>query len=278
MENEVVGTQESSVSTPEANTEAGSTPQEAANLGTEAQQNPENVEAPEVKRWKVKISGEELDLTEPELIKYAQLGKSGQAAMKKAAELEKKHRELYQQLVQAAEKDPDALAEVLTGKRRPQPQVATSKTTAQVEAEHAQDPRDQHLRMLEQELQLSKQELSEIKQRFEQQDIERERQAVEQELNDAVKKFPELESKVNRAYVKSEYARALKNGLDMSLEDVAFYVAQDIKAENTARAKATTQKLEMNSKRAPVIAPPAGGKEVKERTFDDAKRLAGLIP
>lgn len=278
MENEVVGTQESSVSTPEASTEAGSTAENAANLGTEAQQNPQNVEATEVKRWKVKISGEELDLTEPELIKYAQLGKSGQAAMKKAAELEKKHREMYQQLVQAAQTDPDALAEVLTGKRRPQTPVATSKTTAQGESESATDPRDQHLRQLEQELQLSKRELSEIKQRFEQQDIERERVAVENELADAVKKFPELDTKFLKAYVKSEYAKALRAGLDTSLEDVAFYVAQEHKAEALARQKATQQKLELNKQRAPVIAPPAGGKEKKEGTFDDAKRLAGLIP
>lgn len=278
MENEVVGTQESSVSTPEANTEAVSTAPDAANTGTEAQQNQQNVEATEAKRWKVKISGEELELSEPELIKYAQLGKSGQAAMKKAADLERKHRELYQSLVQAAEKDPYALAEVLTGKPRPHSQVATSKTIAQQEPDSAADPRDQHLRTLEERLAASEQRAKELQDRFEQQDIERERQLVEQELNDAVKKFPDLDTKFLRAAVKSEYAKALKNGLDMSLEDVAFYVAQEHKAEQAQRQKAVNQKLEENKKRAPVIAPPAGGKEAKTATFDDAKRLAGLIP
>jgi hypothetical protein len=78
--------------------------------------------------------------------------------------------------------------------------------------------------------------------------------------------------------VKDQYRKALINGLDHSLEDIAFLVAQENKQLNAQKQKATTQKLEENKKRAPVIAPPAGGTEKKERTFDDAKRLAGMIP
>jgi hypothetical protein len=217
------------------------------------------------KRYAVKINGEEMQLTEPELIKYAQLGKAGQRAMEKAASLEKKQKELYGQLVQAAESDPYALYEVLTGKKHPH-----ASTAQQPQAQGQElDPRDQKIKEYESKL-------AKIEQRLEQEDIAKEREAVESELTEAVKKYPVLDSPYLKHFVKAEYRKALINGLDYTLEDVAFHVAQDYKAQEAQRVKATQQKLEENKKRAPVItAPGVKGDGKKPMTLDDVKRLAG---
>lgn len=228
-------------------------------------------ETPAERKWRLKVNGEELDLTEPEVLKYAQLGKAGQRAMEKAALLEKKQRETYSQLKEAAEKDVFTLYQILTGKVHPNASLAASqKTTAQGASEQF-DPKDLQLREYEEKL-------SRIEQRLEQEDIERERQAVESELSDAVKKYPELDSPYLKSFVKSEYRKALLNGSEHSLEDIAFLVAQDFKRYEQQKSKATQQKLEANRNKAPVIAPASkGSASNKEMTLDDVKRLAGRM-
>jgi hypothetical protein len=245
------------------------TSQEMPDQGAPAEAQPTQGETEQQRKWKLKVNGEDLDLTEPEVLKYAQLGKAGQRAMEKAAALEKKHKELYAQLQQTAEKDPYLLYQVLTGKTHPKAMnAAPQQATAQGD-QSADDPRDIELREY-------KEKLSRIEQRLEQEDIERERKAVENELNDAVKKYPELDSPFLKSYVKSEYRKALLNNADMSLEDVAFLVAQEHKRYEAQRSKVTQQKLEANKQKAPVIAPPSGGgTSKKEMTLEDVKRLAG---
>jgi hypothetical protein len=223
----------------------------------------------EEKRFKLKVNGEELDLTEPEVIKYAQLGKAGQRAMEKAAMVEKKQREMYGQLVKAAETDVFALYEVLTGKKHPYASGVAQQNGQQQNAQEM-DPRDLKLREYEEKL-------TRIEQKIEGEEIEKERQAIETELSSAVKKYPELDSPYLKHFVKSEYRKALINGLELSLEDVAFYVAQDVKQQAAAKQKATVQKLEENKKRAPVITPPSGGEAKKPMSLEDVKRLAGRI-
>lgn len=243
--------------------EATSTETPDQNAATTAQ--PTQGEAE--RKWKLKVNGEESEYSEAEVLKFAQLGKAGQRAMERAAATEKKHKELQSTLREAAEKDVFTLYQALTGKRHPLADQGAPKATPQQSGEI--DPRDVQLREYEEKL-------SRIEQRLEKEDIERERQLVEQELGDAVKKYPELDSPYLKSYVKSEYRKALVNGLDMSLEDVAFYVAQEHKQWNAQKQKATQQKLEANKQKAPVIAPPSdGGSQKGPMTLDDVKRLAG---
>lgn len=222
---------------------------------------------PEARKWKLKVNGEEEELDEPTVLKYAQLGKAGQRAMERAAATEKKHKELISSLRETAEKDPFLLYQALTGKIHPKAGLGAQQATP--DQSQAEDPRDAKLREYEEKF-------SRIEQRLEQEDIERERQAVEKELADAVKKYPELESPFLKSYVKSEYRKALVNGLDTTLEDVAFLVAQENKQWIAKSQKATQEKLEANKQKAPVIAPPStGGSQKKEMTLEDVKRLAG---
>ena len=257
IENEAVDTNES--------TAADTTAQQEA-APSEAQ--PESYQPFASGKEKFKINGAEEEWDWETAKKYAQLGKAGQLAMQKAANVEKKQKEMYGQLVQAAEKDIFSLYEVLTGKKHP---YSTQQQNGAVRQEQEVDPRDQKLREYEEKI-------SRIEQRFEQEEIEKERHAVETELTDAVTKYPELNNPYLKHYVKSEYRKALINGLDLSLEDVAFYVAQDYRQQNAEKSKSLNEKLDYNKKRAPVIAPPSGGdKGKKPMTLEDVKRLAGRI-
>lgn len=255
MENEVVDT---------AATETQEPIDQSPAPETETQAQPAN-EA-EQKLYSIKVNGEEMQLSEPELIKYAQLGKAGQRAMEKAAMTEKKQREMYSQLVKAAETDVFALYEVLTGKKHPNAMQQHQAMQGQSDV----DPKDLKLREYEEKL-------NRIEQRIEAEEIEKERQAVETELSDAVSKYPELDSPYLKHFVKSEYKKALVNGLDLSLDDVAFYVAQDVKKSSQDKQRAIAGKMEDNKKRAPVIAPPPGAKVEKPMSLEDVKRLAGRI-
>lgn len=221
------------------------------------------------KLYTIKVNGEEMQLKEPELIKYAQLGRSGQRAMERAALLEKKQKDMYGQLVSAAKKDVFALYEVLTGEKHPYANGQQPQQNGAVQVQEQPDPRDV-------ELQQTKQKLQTIEQRLEAEDVERERKAIDNELSEATKKYPELDSPYLQHFVKSEYRKALQNGLDLSLEDVAFYVAQDVKEREQKKQKAINSSMDENKKRAPVITPPAAkGNGSKSMTLEDVKRLAG---
>jgi hypothetical protein len=256
---EIVDTQSGTEGSTEVNTEMNHEVQT-----DDAQQQAQETEE---ERYKIKVNGEELEVTKPELIKYAQLGKAGQRAMERAALAEKSQKQMYSQLIQAADKDIYALYEVLTGKKHPhatQFQNNGTQETAQV------DPRDLELREY-------KERLSALEAARENEAVEKERVAIENELGEAVKKYPELDSPYMKHFVKSEYRKALMNGIDLSLDDVAFYVSQDVKKSNAEKQKATVQKIEENKKRAPVITPPAGGNGKKAMTLEDVKKLAGRI-
>lgn len=224
----------------------------------------------EPRKWKLKVNGEEEELDEPSVLKYAQLGKAGQRAMERAAATEKKHKELINSLRETAEKDPFLLYQALTGKRHPNALTAPTKATVEGQGNEP-DPRDMQLREYEEKL-------SRIEQRLEQEDIERERKAVEQELGDAIKKYPELDSPPLKAYVKSQYRAALVNGAEMSIEDIAFLVAQEQKQWTAQKQKATQQKLEANKQKAPVITGPTGDAPKKKGTLEDSLALGGLMP
>jgi hypothetical protein len=62
----------------------------------------------------------------------------------------------------------------------------------------------------------------------------------------------------------------------MTIEDVAFLVAEEVKSHNAERQQALVQKVDENKKKSVVIAPKGTGQEGKKpMTLDDVKRLAG---
>jgi hypothetical protein len=195
--------------------------------------------------------------------------------MEKAAALEKKQKDLYAQLRTAAEKDPDGFLEVITGKRRNLANPAAPKKATALDEANGGDPKDLELKeYYEAQLRERDERLSRLEQRLEQEDVERERKLVA----DAIKKYPVLNTKHLKAYVQSQYRQALVNGLELSLEDVAFYVSEEVKQEQQARQKTVTKKLEENNKRAPVFTPPAPGSVKKKGTLEDSLQLGGVMP
>lgn len=262
MENEVIDTKSTEA---QASTQAPdiSTEPEAQELDKST---PDAATTEAERKWKLKVYGEEREYSEPELLKLAQLGGAGQQAMNKAALIEKKQREFYGWLQEALAKDPLQVAEIITGKKY----QAAQQASPNGEAQEQLDPRDLKIRELEEKY-------GTLAQRIEQEEVEKERQVIQQEITAAVKKYPELDSPYLQSYVKQEYRKALMNGVtDLSIEDVAFYVAQDVKNREAQKLKATQERFEEKKKQAPVVtAPGAASGKTKSMTLDDVKRLAG---
>lgn len=263
MENEVIDTQSTTETTTPVETAQPISTETQGNTGEPSTQAPSS----ETKMYTVKVDGKEMQFSEPELIKYAQLGKKGQRSMEYAASLEKKQKAFYGQLVSTAEKDVFALYEALTGKRHPMAHASAQAQSATDQGQ--QDPRDIKLREYEEKL-------SRIEQKFEADEVEKERQAVATELADAVKKYPELNTPYHSSFVKDQYRRALKAGLDHSLEDIAFLVAQDVREHEANKRKELNNKLDENKKKAPVMTTPGSGKAKPPSGIEYARKLAGL--
>jgi hypothetical protein len=225
---------------------------------------------------KFKVGGEELEWDWPTTQRYAQLGRQGRVAMEKAAAVEKKAQQTLVELREAAMRDPEGLIEILTGRTRRAAGPAKPGTTTQGAEPSQPDPRDARI----DELNSKVGSLEEV---LERQAIAEERKQIENELTDAQKRYPELEDDAVKLFVKTEYARALKNGLDVTLDDVAFHVAQQRRELATKKDKEKQQKLLENNKRAPVSSIPGGkepsgsGRKPGESGIDYAKRLAGRM-
>lgn len=224
---------------------------------------------------KFTINGQDEELDWETAKRYVQFGKAGRAAMDKAAKLESSYKKTYAQLAEAAarmENGDFSLYTALTGKQYiPKTQQGPAKSPNSSEVPERADPRDQELQSIREELNQFKAEREKIA-------VENERKAVESELDAAVKKFPTLDDKFSRAFVKSEYRKALMNGEDLSLEDVAFFVAEEKKTQDAAKSKATQQRIEQNIHKSPVIAPHANAPSKKKGTLEDSLKLGGLMP
>lgn len=224
---------------------------------------------------KFKINGQEEEMDWETAKRYVQFGKAGRQAMDKAAQLEKRHKELHTKLGEFAQRDMEhgtfLLYQALTGKAyNPKARAESVQDPNSPNAPAAVDPRDEKLRLLEEKL-------SSFEQEREKALIETERKAVESELDEAVKKFPGLDDKFTRSYIKSEYRKALQNGEQLSIEDVAFFVAEEKKAQDAAKAKATTERIADNIKQSPVQTPAAAAPKVRKGTLEDAMRLGGVL-
>lgn len=260
---------ETQLDTPEA---PSSTPAE-----TQSQTEPEKPYTPfSSGKEKFKVGGQEFEWDWETTRKYAQLGRSGQVAMERAAQTEKKAKDAYQKLLKAAQEDPVGLLRVLNPTfdasqltKSQQRQAAGEAARGAAEADQI-DPRDQKIKELEQRYQ----SVAEV---IEKQEIENERKVIESELEEAIKKYPVLNNKIFRAHVKTQYRQALANGLeDLSIDDVAFHVAQEIQDMKAAEEKAKIEKAKENRRRAPVSTPTGGTGEKKSgMTLEEVKKLAG---
>jgi ribosomal protein L22 len=228
---------------------------------------------------KFKVNGQEFEWDWETTRKYAQLGRSGQVAMERAAQTEKKAKEAFQKLIETAKQNPVEVLKILNPDfdastlTHRQAQAAATEAVKGTEGKEAGiDPRDQKI----QELEKRYQSVAEV---LEKQEIEKERQAIETELTEAVKKYPELDNKIFKAHVKTQYRQALANGIeDLTIDDVAFHVAQEIREMKAAEEKKKLETAKENRKRAPVSTHQGGSSGEKKAgyTFDEIRKMAGL--
>lgn len=212
----------------------------------------------------LKINGEEVEADWTTVKKYAQIGAAGLQAMQKAKQIEKSATETYKQILSLAQKNPEGLIEVLTGKKWSRSDAAQSKDGAtNTETQGQYDPRDERIAQLEAKI--------------EQREIVQEQQAFQQEFNEAITKYPNLDDEIVQEYLKSQYKAALKNGLDVTVEDVAFVVSQKIAQKKSMQAKQRQKVIEQKKKTAPVSVRSATPKSKSDDSYDieDVLKLAG---
>lgn len=216
------------------------------------------------------VNGKEVEWDWETAKRYAQKGYAGMEAFQKAAAVEKKNQELYKQLYDLASNDPEGLVRIFN------PQYKSHANSAQAGSEQTQnqapDPFEQRLTA-----ELEK-HITPLKQRLEAYEIAEERKAIQTEMDAAVKQYPELSDEINQEYLKQQYKRALQNGMNVTIDDVAFYVAQKIKERDTAKMSMVKTKIEQKRKDAPVqVTETSQSTGKKSMSFDDVKRMAGLI-
>jgi hypothetical protein len=213
---------------------------------------------------KFKANGKEHEWDWETTKKYAQLGYAGQQAIERSATTEKKSREFMGRLQELAQTDPDGLIEVLTGKRRqaqPHAQAQEPRQAKQGHAESSQseDPKDARIRELENKL-------NGVLERDEQAQVEAERTAFSKELDEATSKYPVLKEYggLFTEIVKVQYRKHLNLALEArqeppSVEDVAFYVSQQIQESRQKKDQEKQQRTEEKRKTAPLSGVPGGG-------------------
>lgn len=272
-ENEDIATDTGNESTPTVEDTEDSEDSDSVGNSSEIQKEP--VANPfATGKEKFKVNGEEHEWDWDTTKRYAQLGRSGQLAMERAAQTEEKAKTAYQKLMKAAQDDPEGLIRVLN----PNYQGSRSKTSAQQDAGdvdgNTEDPRDRRIAQLEKDV-------AKFSGHFESQEVNQARQEIDAELDASAKQFPIMTNDVYRQYVKSEYRRYLESGItDISIEDIAFSVQQKAKEEKLANDTKRKASLDIKRKNStsPSISGSSGSSDRKEGEsgIDFAKRVAGM--
>lgn len=218
---------------------------------------------------KFKIDGNDEELDWEATKKYASLGKTAYKRMQEAAEIRNQSQKAYKELLELAQKDPDGLIRALNPNYAPQLQ-RSPQGAQQRDQVTDKDPRDLELHEV-------KQEMQQMKSLLEKQEIEQERKLIDQELTEASEKYPALKNnRFNRDFIKQEYRKALQAGMNVTIDDVAFYVSQELQADKNQKTQETKQRLEQKRKQAPVNVVTAGSESAsKGMSLDDVKKLAG---
>ena len=218
---------------------------------------------------KFTVNGKEVEWDWETAKKYASLGNTAYQKMQEAADIKKRSEAAYSQLLELAQKDPETLIRALNPNYNPQSQ----QTQRQDQNVADVDPRDLKIQQLEQRLG----KLDQLEKAYEEQQVEKERAAIAQELEQAETKYPILKGdKFAINFIKAEYRKALQSGLDVSLDDVAFHVSQELQDLRQTKAQQTQQRLEQKRKQAPVNVVASGAESAaKSMSLDDVKKLAG---
>lgn len=222
---------------------------------------------------KFTIDGQEVEMDWEETKKSVQLAQSSYKRFEDAKKIEKTAQTVLEQIKQKARENPEGLIKIFN----PNWQGGNSQAQSQETAQGGQRMQDQDNPWQSKFEELQRQN-EELRQRFEEQDVQAERAKLQQEFTEVQSKYPVFQGKAEMAFLKSEYAKALRNGMEVDLEDVAFTISQDLKNSQVQRIQSQNQKRKQARERAPVSSQPgAGGAKKEFEDFEDVKKSLGMI-
>lgn len=191
-------------------------------------------------KFELKVDGETLTLSRDEMVKYAQLGKAGQKRMQEAVEFQKQTKTNWENLQKALKENPESILEdenighnkiELAKKWLSEKIEQDAKSPEQLKLEAAMK-RSEDLEKQLKARDLKEQEL--IKKQQEEQsekELEYNMKALETEMLSSFKKYqlPNSSAMVDRMTGIMEVAE--RNGLQVSVDDVAKIVRDEIKKD-----------------------------------------------
>lgn len=218
---------------------------------------------------KFSIDGEEVEMTWDEVKKSVQLAKASYKRFEEANGIKQSATKFQEQMLHLAKTNPEGLIRVLN----PNWQRGTP---AQGTTQDAQRTTDQE-QPWQSEIERLASQNEELAQKLEAIELEKERVALRQEFETVKTQYPIFKDKLALNYLQTEYRKALKSGKDLSLDDVAFYINQDLQKSKTAQVQSQQQKIQQRKAVAPVSNMPSGGEGKKEATsFEDLRKSLGM--
>lgn len=218
------------------------------------------------------IDGQEVEMTWDEAKKSIQLASASYKRFEDAKKIEKQAQTVLEQLRQKARENPEGLIRIFNPNWQGGTFQAQAQDPTESQRHEGQDnPWQQRYEELDQRY-------KQLEQRFEQQDIQAEQAKLRQEFSEVESNYPIFKDEATMAYLKSEYAKALRNGMDISLEDVAFTLSQKLERSRAEKLQSQQQRKEHNRNRAPVSAQPSAAKPSGGyNSFEDVKKSLGLV-
>ena len=240
---------------------------EAKDFEGESEQGLEDQETPfKDGKEKFTIDGEEVEMDWQEVKKSVQLARSSYRRFEDAKKLESTAQTVLTKMKELAHSNPEGLIRTLNPNW--QPGSPAQQGEAQHQAQRPQEEDNPWQRKYEE----SEQRYKGLEQRFEEMDIAAERATLHKEFASVTTQYPVFEDKAALVYLKSEYAKSLKAGMDVSLEDTAFYVHRELAEQKSRQIQSQKQKVEQRRDRAPVSGRPAAPK-AKSGGYEDYDSL-----
>ncbi len=184
-------------------------------------------------KYEIKVDGEALTLSKDEMIKWAQLGKAGQKRMQEAIEFQKQTKANWENLQKALKENPESILEdAEIGHNKIE---LAKKWLAEKLQNDAKSPEQLELEKLRAETAAFKKEKEDSarkhQEEMERQQTEQNIKALETEMISAFKKYqlPNSSAMVDRMTGIMEVAE--KNNIQVSVDDVAKIVRDEIKKD-----------------------------------------------
>jgi len=216
---------------------------------------------------KFSIDGEDVEMTWDEVKKSVQLAKASYKRFEEANGIKQSATRFQEQMLQLARTNPEGLLRVLNPNwqgGKPQGTTQDQRTTEQEQPWQSEIER------------LASQN-NELAQKLEAIELDKERSVLRQEFDTVKTQYPVFKEKLAMNYLQSEYRKALQSGKDLSLDDVAFYINQDLQKSKTAQIQTQQKKLSERRAISPVSNMPSSGEGKKEAgSFDDLRKSLGM--